>query len=338
MTVTPPSFAETPDVTGQGRDLLADMLRAVRLTGSVYMNARFTAPFGIVAPPRFDESKPLAHMRHASVFHLIASGGCSVEVPGEETHVVSTGDVILVPFAGEHRMWRGEYGEAADAESIMQPGEIKGMWKIAHGGGGETTRIVCGYIESSEFLFAPVFRSLPSLMIYRSQEDRVGAVITSTVCKILDLADAAAPGAELMLSNLMELLFVEVLRRHASDMSGKDRGWLAALSDPLISRALQTVHDNPERRWTVDDLAREAGTSRTVLAERFRSMMGQTPMDYVTGWRMQIAAGRLRDGRDSIGSIAADVGYESEAAFNRAFKRVTGVTPGRWRTESVTTA
>jgi AraC-like DNA-binding protein len=191
--------------------------------------------------------------------------------------------------------------------------------------------VVCGFIESSEFLFAPVFRSLPPLMIYRSSAERVGAVITSTVCEILDLADAATPGAELMLSHLMELLFVEVLRRHVSDISSGAKGWFAALGDPVISRALETVHGSPERRWTIDDLAREAGTSRTVLADRFRSMMGQTPMDYVTGWRMQIAAGRLRDGRDSIGAIAADVGYESEAAFNRAFKRVTGVTPGRWR-------
>lgn len=332
MTVTPPSFAETPEVAAQGRDLLTDMLRAVRLTGSVYMNARFTEPFGIVAPPRFDEAKPLAHLRHASVFHLIASGGCTVELPREEPRAVSAGDVILVPFAGEHRMWSGAYGEPADAEKIMQPGQISGMWKIDHGGGGQTTRVVCGYIESSEFLFAPVFRSLPKLIIYRSNEERVGAVITSTVCKILELADEATPGAEMILSHLMELLFVEVVRRHASDSSGKANGWFAALSDPVISRALQAVHESPARRWTVDHLAREAGTSRTVLADRFRSMMDQTPMDYVTSWRMQLAAGRLRDGRDSIGAIAADVGYESEAAFNRAFKRVTGVTPGRWRT------
>jgi AraC-like DNA-binding protein len=331
MTVTPSSFAETPEIAE--RDLLADMLRAVRLTGSVYMNARFTAPFGVLTPQRFDESKPLAHLRHASVFHLIASGGCSVDVPGEGTREVSAGDVILLPFPAAHRMWSGEYDELADAESILQSGPIKGMWKIDHGGGGETTRIVCGYIESSEFLFTPVFRSLPQLIVYRSSEERVGAVIAATVCQILDLADQATPGAELMLSNLMELLFVEVLRRHASDLS-EGKGWFSALSDPIISRALQTVHESPARRWTVDDLAREAGTSRTVLADRFKSMMGQTPMDYVTGWRMQIAAGRLRDGRDSIGAIAADVGYESEAAFNRAFKRVTGVPPGQWRADS----
>lgn len=332
MTGTPPSFAETPE-TGQGRDLLADMLRAVRLTGSVYMNARMTAPFGVMTPPRFDESKPLAHLRHISIFHLIASGECTVEIAGEAPRKVSAGDVLLVPFAGAHRIWNGDYSEEADAEALARPGPIEGMWRIDHGGGGETTRIVCGFIESSEFLFAPVFRSLPPLLVYNSDKDRVGAVITSTVRQILDLADEAAPGAELMLGHMMQLLFMEVLRRHASDVSG-GKNWFAALGDPLLCRALQTVHESPARRWTVDDLAREAGTSRTVLADRFRSLMGQTPMDYVTGWRMQLAAGRLRDGRDSIGTIAADIGYESEAAFNRAFKRVTGVTPGQWRTEA----
>ncbi|BCJ90378.1 transcriptional regulator [Terrihabitans soli] len=334
MTATPPSFAKTPDGAGQARDLLADMLRAVRLTGSVYMNARLTEPFGVVTPPQFDETKPLAHLRHISIFHLIASGRCTVELPGEEPRAVAAGDVLLVPFAGPHKIWNGEVFEEVSAAGLVKPGPIDGMWKINHGGGGETTRIVCGFIESSEFLFAPVFRSLPALMIYRSHNEPVGAVITSTVNQILDLADQAAPGADLMLSHLMQLLFVEVLRRHASDESDKGQGLFSALGDPLISRALQSVHQDPSRRWTVDDLAREAGTSRTVLADRFRAMMGQTPMDYVASWRMQIASGRLRDGQESIGAIAADVGYESEAAFNRAFKRVTGTTPGRWRSES----
>jgi AraC family transcriptional regulator, alkane utilization regulator len=335
MTGTPTSFAEAPGAAGQGRDLLADMLRAVRLTGSVYMNARMTAPFGIMTPPQFDESKPLAHLRHVSIFHLIASGTCTVEVRGEAPCCVSAGDVLLVPFAGAHRIWNGDYGEEVDAETLARPGPIEGMWRIDHGGGGETTRIVCGFIESSEFLFAPVFRSLPPLLVYNSDSERVGAVITSTVRQILDLADEAAPGAELMLGYMMQMLFMEVLRRHVNDVSGS-KNWLTALGDPIVRRALQAVHENPTRRWTVDDLARQAGTSRTVLADRFRSLMGQTPMDYVTGWRMQIAAGRLRDGRDSIGMIAADVGYESEAAFNRAFKRVTGVTPGQWRAASQT--
>jgi AraC-like DNA-binding protein len=179
--------------------------------------------------------------------------------------------------------------------------------------------------------FTPVFRMLPELLVERSDDDQVGAVIASTVREIMTLVDAAAPGSQFMLGRLMELLFVEVLRRHAARLPAGSKGWLAALNDPVVGRALALVHADPTRRWTADDLAREAGTSRTVLTERFNATLGRPPIDYVTGWRIQLAADRLRSRKDGIAAIAADVGYESEAAFNRAFKRVMGLTPGRWR-------
>ena len=179
----------------------------------------------------------------------------------------------------------------------MRPGPVEGLWTVDHGGGGETTRMVCGFIESSEFLFAPVFRSLPPLLIDRTGDDKVSALITSTVREILVLADAAAPGTELMLGRLMELLFVEVVRRYAARLPPSAKGWFAALNDPIVGRALQSVHRDPARRWTVDELAREAGTSRTVLAERFNAVFGQAPIEYVTGWRMQLAAERMRNSK-----------------------------------------
>src|SRR5215467_4276590 len=141
------------------------------------------------------------------------------------------------------------------------------------------------------------------------------------------------PGSQMMLGRLMELLFIEVLRRHVARLPEGSRGLLAAINDPVVGRALKLVHAAPARRWTAEDLAREAGSSRTVLAERFNALLGKPPIEYVTSWRLQLAADRLRGSPESIASIAADVGYESEAAFNRAFKRVTGVTPGRWRDE-----
>ena len=196
--------------------------------------------------------------------------------------------------------------------------------------------MVCGFVESSEFLFAPVFRSLPRLLIDRADADEVSALISSTVKEILLLAEKATLGSELMLGRLMEMLFVEMLRRYARRLPSGTTGWFAALNDPILTRAMQLVHTDPARRWTVEDLARGAGTSRTVLANRFNGVMGQAPIEYVTSWRMQIAADRIRNGGDSLAAIAADVGCESEAAFNRAFKRVTGVTPGRWRVGNAT--
>ncbi len=312
-------------------DVLYEALRALRLAGSVFLNARFSAPFGVVSPRQYEPSTPLAHLRHISVFHLIAAGDCTIEIATGECREVSAGDVLLLPFADAHKFWRGDFVDMAFGPDIMKPSPVTGLWTVEHGGGGETTRMVCGFIESAEFVFAPVFRSLPPLVVDRTGDDKVCAVIAGTVHEILKLADAATPGTELMLGRLMELLFVEVIRHHVAQAPPNATGWFAAVRDPLLGRALQLLHADPIHRWTVEELAREAATSRTVLAERFNAVLGQAPIEYLTNWRMQLAADRLRSGAESVAVIAADVGYESEASFNRAFKRVTGVTPGMWR-------
>jgi len=311
-------------------DVLTETLRAIRFNGSVFLNARFSKPFGVISPDHFDADTPLAHLRHVSIFHLIASGSCTIEIASGERRTVSAGDILLLPFAAAHKFWNGEFQEMAFAPDLMRCGSAAGLRSLDHGGGGETTRMVCGFIESSEFVHAPVFRSLPPLLVERASDDGACAVITSTVREILLLADTATPGTDLILGRLMELLFVEVVRRYAS-RSLAAKGWFAALNDPLVGRALQLLHGDEARRWTVGQLAREAGTSRSVLSERFTSIVGQPPIEYLAGWRMQRAAERLRSTRDSIAAVAAKIGYESEASFNRAFKRITGVAPGRWR-------
>jgi AraC-like DNA-binding protein/mannose-6-phosphate isomerase-like protein (cupin superfamily) len=335
MIETPPSFAIAPD---HGHDVLAESLRAVRLTGSVFLDACFTAPFGIVSPKRFDANSPMAHLRHISVFHLIAEGECSVELANGQRRNVSAGDIVLMPFADRHTFSNGRAIEVPLAEEVVRPGPLPGIWTVNHGGGGRETRMVCGFLESSEFLLTPVFRTLPPLLVDRAEDDQVSALIKSTVGQILALTESATPGSELMLGRLMELLFVEVLRRYATRLPASATGWFAALNDPIVGRAMQAVHADPARRWTVEELAREAGSSRTVLAERFHAVLGQAPIEYITCWRMQLAAERIRAGAGSLAAIAADVGYDSEAAFNRAFKRVTGVTPGRWRDGGLITA
>jgi AraC-like DNA-binding protein len=334
MTETTPSFAGTPDraAPAGGPDVLSEMLRAVRLTGSVFFGGCFTAPFGVISPARWDESTPLARLRHISVFHLIASGRCTFEHASGMQRELTAGDILLLPFAAEHRFWRDEPTQFAFAPDIVRPAPIEGMLTVTYGGGGEETRIICGYMESSEFLFTPVFRTLPHMLVEQTGDGKVGALMASTVREVISLVDAATPGTQMMLGRMMELLFVEVLRRHVSRLPSGSKGWFAALNDAIVGRALALVHAEPARKWTADDLAREAGSSRTVLAERFKALLGRPPIDYVTSWRLQLAADRLRSGNDSIAGIAADVGYESEAAFNRAFKRETGLTPGRWRT------
>lgn len=332
MTGKPRSYAGMPDRLSQaGPDLLSEMLQAVRLTGSVFLHASFTSPFGVITPKYYDPGSPQAHLRHVSILHLIIEGSCTFETAEGNRREVHAGDLLFLPFADEHKFWSGSPSRMARTSEVVVAGPIEGMWTVNYGGGGDRLRMVCGFLESSEFLFAPVFRTLPSLVVEETAESKVDALLASTVREILSLVDAATPGMQAVLGRLMELLFVEVLRRHVSGLPPGAKGWFAALNDPVVGRALKLLHSDPARRWTIEALAREVGSSRTVVADRFRALLGRPPIEYATSWRIQLAAERLRTGHESLAGIAAGVGYESEAAFGRAFRRVTGQTPGRWR-------
>ena len=237
-----------------------------------------------------------------------------------------------MPFADAHKFWSGDATETAYVPDLVRPGPIEGMLTVNYGGGGEETRLVCGYLELSEFLFAPVFRTLPEVLVEHTGEARSAKLIASTVREIIALVDAATPGSQLMLGPADG----DAVRRGSAPPYRP-----AAIRQPRSGSPRSTIRSSDARfssctpirgkRWTAESLAREAGSSRTVLAERFNALLGRPPIDYVTSWRIQLAGERLRATEASIGKIGSDVGYESEAAFNRAFKRVTGVTPGRWR-------
>lgn len=326
MTGAPGSLADLP-----GTDVLSEVLRAIRLTGSVFLTGRFSAPFGVISPRRWDGDLPMARFRHISVFHLIAEGGGMLETAEGERRAISAGDLLLMPFTAEHRFWNGPHSGFMPAETLVQPGPIEGVSVIRHGGGGPEMRIVCGFLESSELLPTPVFRTLPHLIVENAGEDQLTSSLADMAREIVRQVDDAKPGAQLVLSRLMELLFVEILRRHAARLPQGSRGWLAALNDPMVSRALEMIHAAPQRRWTLEDLARRCGGSRTVLNERFNRLLGKPPIEYLAGWRIQLAAEKLGDTAESLARISEQVGYESEAAFSRAFKRAMGVSPGRWR-------
>lgn len=314
-----------------GPDVLSELLKVVRLSGSVFINALFTAPFSVVSPRYFDPAAPHSGRRQSSILHLIIEGDCTLEMADGVTREVHAGELLFLPFADVHCFRRGRPDHTAAAAEVLSAGPIEGMWTVDYGGGGAPLRMVCGFVESAELLFAPVFRTLPSLMVESTAGDAVGGPIASTIREILGLVDAAAPGSQAILGRLMELLFVETLRRHVARLPAGERGWFGALNDPVVGRALQSIHADPSRPWTIEVLAREVGTSRTVLGERFRALLGRPPIDYVTAWRIQLAAERLRLGRESIAQVAIAAGYESETSFSRAFRRVTGQSPGRWR-------
>ncbi|TPL36000.1 AraC family transcriptional regulator [Mesorhizobium sp. B2-4-6] len=332
MIATPDLYAGTPDRRSPAEpDLLSEMLKSLRLTGSVFLSGCFSAPFGIVSPKYYEPGTPMAHLRHISIFHLIVTGSCTFEAANGERRDIAAGDLLFLPFADRHRFWKGEPLMMAEAGQIVQPSRIEGMWTVNYGGGGDELRMVCGFLESSEFLFAPVFRTLPTLIVEHTSQDKVGELIAATVREINLNIEASMPGSQAVLGRLMELLFVEVLRRHVARLPTGAKGWFAALNDPIVLKTLQLLHADPAHHWTVDRIADKTGSSRTVVAERFKTLLGRPPIEYLTSWRIQLAGERLRVGRESLSSISTGVGYQSEAAFNRAFKRVTGITPGKWR-------
>jgi AraC-like DNA-binding protein len=328
MTARPPLIAEAPD-----HDLLSDLLQRVRLNGSVFLNGRFSAPFGVISPARFQTDLPLSHLRHASVFHFVAAGACNIEMPDGACADLEQGDLVLVPFSPEHRLWRGAHNGFASAQDIIRDGPVTGVRVIDYGGGGEETRLICGYLESAELMPAPLFRTLPAMLVEKTSGDAVSETLAASAAALVRTLDEdPPPGAPALLGRLMELLFLEVLRRHAHRLPSTEGGVLAASRDPLLTRALAALHREPERDWSVEVLAREAGTSRTVLAERFSATLGKAPMEYLAGWRMQVACDLLSTTQRTLPDVSEAVGYESAAAFSRAFRRIVGVSPGAWRT------
>lgn len=331
MTEIPRSFAETPGAPRTTEpDLLTEMLKAVRLNGAVFLSARLRAPFGVTDPRTYDQRTPMARLRRVSILHLIVAGECQFRANGE-TFDVSAGDLIFLGKPGEYSFVSGTPARIVPASETVRPGPIEGVWMVDYGGDGPEVRMVCGFVESSELLFAPLFRALPATLIERTSADKVGNLIASTVREIVTLVEAATPGTQAVLGRLMELLFMELLRRRVALLSDGSQRGSAALTDPVVARALQLLHAEPQHRWTIGQIASRAGTSRTVLTDRFKVLLGRPPIEYLAGWRIQLAAERLRAGGESVPRIAASVGYESEAAFNRAFKRITGMTPGSWR-------
>ena len=205
------------------------------------------------------------------------------------------------------------------------------LFHLRHGGGGVPTRFVCGYLALSRSAFRPLFDALPPVMVIHVGDGPAAALLRELLRAGVRESAAERPGAASTLAKLADLLFVEALRRYVDGLPPGGKGWLAGVRDPQVGKALALLHAEPSRAWTVDDLAHEVALSRSALAERFTSLVGEPPMQYLTRWRLALAAQTLRAGREAVIRIAERAGYESEAAFSRAFKREFGVPPASWR-------
>lgn len=315
-------------------DALSELLRAVKLSGALFYNSSCSAPWCLQAP----QSKSfLPYIRvqatHVIEFHHITEGTAYVRV-GEETTPLSAGDIVMIPHGDAHEMGAGVGGKPICGDDAL-PALWSGRVALAtFGGGGAKTGLVCGYLACDGELLKPVLAGLPRVVRVNIRTDPSGEWLDNMLRHAVSQASAAAPGSEVILAHLAEVLFTEVLRRYLVSLPEGRTGWLAGAGDPAIGRALAALHRQPGFDWTLDLLAQEAGISRSALTEKFTRIIGLAPMAYLTEWRLELGAEALRSTSRSVQRVALDSGYESEAAFNRAFKRRFSVPPARYRREA----
>jgi AraC-like DNA-binding protein len=254
-----------------------------------------------------------------------------VRVEGEEAFVLRPGEVVLFPRNDLHLLGSDLALPPVPAGDILQPPRDGGLFAIHHGGNGARTNLVCGFLGCDSAAANPVISTLPTALRLNIEEGGAAEWIRSTFQYAAEEVAAGRPGSATVLAKLSELLFVESVRRYAETLPEGQTGWLAGLRDPYVARALALLHRDLTRAWTVDELGRHVGLSRSALAERFTHLIGVAPMRYLANWRMQVAAQELRNRSTSLAQVANTVGYESEAAFSRAFKKAFGTAPATWR-------
>jgi len=317
-------------------DVLSDFLRAVRLSGAVFFRAKFSTPWALSSPDASQLARALLpEARHMVMFHAIEHGACWLELADVPREQLRAGDVVAFPFGDPHAMGSGE---PARVDSIVQLFPGPPPWRepprLVYGGGGDATEIVCGFLHLDRGLFNPLLSSLPRVLIARPDDSVPGRLLSSSLDFIRRELDSVGPGSASVLARLTELLFVQVLRQHVAQLPERELGWLAALRDRGIGQSLQLMHEQPAHDWTVDELARRSAMSRSGFAARFSELLGESPVQYLTRWRLQLASQRLRDGDQTLAEIAAAVGYTAEAAFSRAFKREVGKSPAQYRRDA----
>lgn len=312
-------------------DALSDVLRVVRLRGGVFLHAEFTDPWCILSRVKAkDLGSFLDGAQHLVLYHYVAEGRLTAQVTGGEPVEIGAGEVVIFPHNHGHLLGSNVTMTPVPSERIvhMSPDEL---WVIRHGGGGARTRVVCGFLGCDRLDGNPLAASLPPLLHFDTREGAAAAWMRSSLEFAAQEIAQRRAGSETVLAKLSELLFVEAVRRHVEKLPDEQAGWLAGLKDPFVSRALSLLHARVAEQWTVDDLGREVGLSRSALADRFTRLIGEPPMRYLARWRIQVAANQLRNSDAPLARIAEQVGYESEAAFNRAFKRSFGLPPAAWR-------
>lgn len=312
-------------------DALSDVLRVIRLVGGVFLEAEFTAPWCISGRVSAEHCKPFqVAPRHVIASHFVAAGRMQLQIEGSDPIEARAGELLLLPHNDAHVFGSELSVPVTPAHRFFQTAPGGGITRIRFGGGGEATHLLCGFLGSS-ISFSPLLSSLPRVLRLDVRATSSGAWIESSFRFAINEIAAGRLGSATVIAKLSELLFVEAVGRFVAGLPTEKRGWLAGLRDPHIGRALALLHERPTEPWTAEMLAEQVGMSRSVFADRFSALVGEPPMRYLTVWRMHVAAQQLCEGPASVAQVAFTVGYESEAAFSRAFKRQFGASPGIWR-------
>ncbi len=312
---------EAPRSLPPAADPLAEALHLLRLTGALYCRSELTAPWGIELP-----SIPGCMM-----FHLMTAGRCWLEIEGDEPYLLQQGSLTLVPRDKGHRIL-SDLDAAAEPLFDIPVERISERFEILrHGGGGDSAHMICVAVRYDGVAAEHLVALLPNVIQVQTWDEDASGWLQSTLRFISREAKDLRPGGETVITRLADVLVIQMIRSWIDSAPEADRGWLAALRDERIGQAIMAIHREPEREWSVESLARAAGMSRSAFSDRFTRIVGETALRYVTQWRMRLARAHLRETSAPLAAVAERVGYDSEAAFCRAFKRMFGASPGSVR-------
>ncbi len=311
-------------------DPLSDVLRVVRLNGAYFYAVEASGPWRVEAVAATQLSpRVLPEAEHLISYHILLEGQCWGGVVGQDPVQLLPGDVIVFPQGDPHVMASSAMPVPGVVTLDARPARYPDTVRLGDPG-DRNAAFVCGFLGCDRLPFNPLLATLPRRLHMRGLSQ---GWLGSFARQVVEESRTGRAGADCVLTRLAELMFIEVLRRYLEELSAEQTGWLAGLRDPLVGQSLALIHARPGHPWTLAELAHEVAGSRSRLAERFTHLLGYPPMQYLTQWRMQVAANLLTRSGAKVAAVAAEVGYESEAAFSRAFKRATGTSPGGWRTE-----
>lgn len=315
------SMQRTNTHIANSTDPLGDTLHLLRLTGTLYCRSELTAPWGIDLPA-FDD---------CMMFHIVTAGHCWLELEGEEPRLLQQGSLALVPHGNGHCLRSSPQEEAVPLFDIPVE-KVSDVYEIMrYGGAGELTQLTCCVVRFDHVAGQQLIKLLPKVLQVNSWAEDEDSWLQSTLRFIAREAREPRPGGETVITHLADILIIQAIRSWIDSASGEELGWLTALRDDQIGRAIAAIHREPEKSWSVASLAKEVGMSRSGFSARFTSLVGEPAMHYLTQWRMQLARLQLQETTEPLSVLADRLGYQSEAAFCRAFKRVFGVSPGSLR-------